>query len=159
MEKLGIEPTQLLAQVINFLILFVVLAKFLYKPILKVLDQRKKAIEESLANSQRIKEELDRLEEDKKKILKEVREEGLKILDEEKRSAQEKQDEILAKADEEAQKILAKADERIKAREEEMMAAVKKRAVEVGSDIAKKILEDLDEETKRKIVISSLKKL
>lgn len=159
MEKLGIEPTQLLAQVLNFLILFVLLAKFLYKPILKVLDSRKKAIEESLANSQRIKEELDKLEIDKNKILKKVQDEGFKILEEEKKQASQKQEEILKNAEAEAQKILEKADSRIKAREEEMMAAVKKRAVEVGSDIAKKILEDLDEETRRKIVSKSLKKI
>lgn len=159
MDKLGIEPTQLLAQVINFLIFFVVLAKFLYKPILKVLDQRKKLIEESLANSQKIKDELDKLEEDKKKILKKVADEGFKILEEEKKSAQKKQDEILKKAEDESQKILEKSESRIKAREEEMMEAVKKRAVEVGSDIAKKILEDLDDETKRLIVNKSLKKI
>jgi len=159
MEKLGIEPTQLLAQIINFLILFIVLAKFLYKPILKVLDLRKKAIEESLANSQKIKEELDKLEVDKNKILKKVQDEGFKILEEEKKQSSKKQEEILHKAEEEAQKILEKAEGRIKAREDEMMVAVKKRAVEVGSEIAKKILEDLDDETKRQIVNKSLKKI
>lgn len=159
MEKLGIEPTQLLAQVINFLILFIVLAKFLYKPILNVLDQRKKAIEESLANSQRIKEELDKLEEDKKKILKKVQEEGFKVIEEEKKLAAKKQEEILKKASEEANKIIEKSEGRIKAREEEMLQVVKKRAVEVGSEIAKKILEDLDEDTRKQILNKSLKKI
>lgn len=159
MEKLGIEPTQLLAQVINFLILFVLLSRFLYKPILKVLDARKKAAEESLASSQKIKDELGKLEEDKNKILKKVQEEGFKVLEEEKRSAHKKSEEILKRADEEAQKILEKAESRIKAKEEEMMAAVKKRSVELGADIARKILSDLDEETRKQIVERSLKKI
>ena len=51
MEKLGIEPILLLTQVINFTILVVVLTKFLYKPILKMLDERKKKIEEGLTLS------------------------------------------------------------------------------------------------------------
>jgi len=48
MEKLGIEPSLLLAQIINFAIIVVVLSKLLYKPILSMLEKRKREIEESL---------------------------------------------------------------------------------------------------------------
>ena len=40
MDKLGIQPLPLVAQVINFTILLVVLKKFLYAPILKILQQQ-----------------------------------------------------------------------------------------------------------------------
>ena len=42
MEKLGIEPQLLLAQLVNFGIIIFVLSKFLYKPILDMLEKRKK---------------------------------------------------------------------------------------------------------------------
>jgi len=56
MEKLGIEPTLLLAQILNFLIIAFVLTKILYKPILQLLDKRKKTIEEGLRLTQKMQE-------------------------------------------------------------------------------------------------------
>ena len=48
MENIGIEPYQLLTQVINFALMIFILTKLLYKPILKGLEERKKKIEEGL---------------------------------------------------------------------------------------------------------------
>ena len=39
LKQFGIEPTLLIAQIINFSILLFVLTKFLYKPILKAIDK------------------------------------------------------------------------------------------------------------------------
>ncbi|KKP86344.1 MAG: ATP synthase subunit b, partial [candidate division CPR3 bacterium GW2011_GWE2_35_7] len=47
MEKLGIQPILIIAQIVNFVILLLLLKKFLFKPILKVLDERKKKAEET----------------------------------------------------------------------------------------------------------------
>ena len=55
MDKLGIEPVMLLTQVINFLVLVILLTKFLYKPILKLIDERRKKIEEGLQLAQEMK--------------------------------------------------------------------------------------------------------
>ena len=44
MEKLGIEPVLLAAQIVNFLVILVVLQKLLYKPILGMLEKRKREI-------------------------------------------------------------------------------------------------------------------
>lgn len=46
MEQLGIEPQLLLAQLVNFLIILFVLSKLLYKPILGMIEKRKKEIAE-----------------------------------------------------------------------------------------------------------------
>src|SRR3989338_9157846 len=48
MDKIGVEPVALLTQIINFLLMVLILSKILYKPILKMLDERKKKIEEGL---------------------------------------------------------------------------------------------------------------
>ena len=51
MEKIlsdfGVQPILLLAQIVNFLILLILLKKFLYKPILQVLEKRKETIDEA----------------------------------------------------------------------------------------------------------------
>jgi len=49
MDKLGINGPFLLAQIINFIILFVLLRRFVYPPLLNMLDARKQRIAEGLA--------------------------------------------------------------------------------------------------------------
>lgn len=56
MENLGINPVQILAQIVNFGILLFVLNKFLYKPALKALRTRRSTIEESLKKAEEIAE-------------------------------------------------------------------------------------------------------
>lgn len=55
MEGLGIVPATLLAQVINFVVLFGVLTFLAYKPILKMFDERSKKIKESIDQTEQIK--------------------------------------------------------------------------------------------------------
>ena len=48
LQAFGIQWSSLLAQVVNFCILVFVLARFVYKPVLKVVDERRSAIAESM---------------------------------------------------------------------------------------------------------------
>ncbi|MCL4338932.1 hypothetical protein M1271_04545, partial [Patescibacteria group bacterium] len=60
MEKLGVEPFQLLTQLFNFFLMVFILTKFLYKPITKKLEERKKKIEEGLEYADRMKSEMEK---------------------------------------------------------------------------------------------------
>ncbi len=57
-SNFGVKPILLSAQIVNFLILFLILKKLLYKPILQLLEKRKKNIEENLRNADKIKQQL-----------------------------------------------------------------------------------------------------
>ena len=89
MEKLGIEPSLLLAQIVNFVIIMVVLTKILYTPILGMLEKRKKEIEESLAIRERLRVEEEKMQVRKEKLLSEARKEARAILDEAKKQGKE----------------------------------------------------------------------
>jgi len=54
MEALGLDIRLLVAQLINFGLLIFLLNKFLYKPLIKMLDDRKKKIAEAAENSIKI---------------------------------------------------------------------------------------------------------
>ena len=56
MEALGINVPGLVTQIVGFLILFGILYLLLYKPILRMLDQRSVRIRESLEAAQRAQE-------------------------------------------------------------------------------------------------------
>ena len=63
LSNLGISWPKLIAQTVNFGIVLFVLWKFAYKPILDLLEQRRKKIEESVTNADKIKAELDAVDE------------------------------------------------------------------------------------------------
>lgn len=65
----GIQPILLAAQVVNFLVLLFLLKRFLYKPILKVLDDRKNRIQQSLKDIAEIERKLQQTTEAQEQIL------------------------------------------------------------------------------------------
>ena len=96
MEKIlaefGVQPVLLAAQVVNFLILLFLLKKFLYKPMLKVLETRKMRIAQSLKQAEEFEKRLgeiaDREEEailrsarEGEKLIKEAGEYSAKLID------------------------------------------------------------------------------
>lgn len=50
----GVQPIYLVAQIVNFIILLLILKKFLYRPILKVLKDRKQTVSDSLIKAEQI---------------------------------------------------------------------------------------------------------
>lgn len=105
LNQFGVQPILLAAQVVNFLILLFILKRFLYKPLLKVLDQRKKNIEDSLKNAEEIEKRLLETHEQCEKIIAKTLQESQKILDETNQTAAQ----ILAGANQAAEQILLKA--------------------------------------------------
>ena len=63
LQKLGIDWRLLIAQLVNFSILVIILYKLLYKPVLKVLNDRKEKIEQGLKDAKSLGEELERTKE------------------------------------------------------------------------------------------------
>ena len=57
-ETFGVDWHQLIAQIISFTIVAILLSKFAYAPILKVLAERRQRIADGLANADKIKAEL-----------------------------------------------------------------------------------------------------
>lgn len=63
LQALGIQWSALIAQAVNFAILLFVLSRFVYKPVLKIIDERRRVVEESIQKAKEIdrhKEELDK---------------------------------------------------------------------------------------------------
>ena len=80
MEGIGINLPLLLAFVINFIILLVLLSVVLYKPVLKMLDERQAKIKESMDQAEQIRQQVAQTEDDIKSQLESARKEGQKII-------------------------------------------------------------------------------
>lgn len=96
LENFGFEPILFIAQIVNFLIIFLVMKKFLYKPLLKVMNERKKKIEEGLKNAEESNRLMTETIEKEQEILKNAHLEAKKLLAE----AKAKHDELLLKTEE-----------------------------------------------------------
>lgn len=108
-QNFGIDPKMLTAQVINFLVILYLLRRFLYKPVLDLLEKRKKLVQEGVENAQKAQVLLDKTIEEEKTILKKAQEEGKKLVNE----ARNQQVEIIAETEKitkkQAETILAEA--------------------------------------------------
>ena len=71
-EKFGIDWKLMIAQLINFAIVFFILRAFVYKPVLKLLDKRRQKIEDGLAFAEKSKAELASIEELKAAEMKQI---------------------------------------------------------------------------------------
>ncbi|OGE36394.1 ATP synthase F0 subunit B [Candidatus Daviesbacteria bacterium RIFCSPLOWO2_01_FULL_39_12] len=105
LNQFGVQPILLAAQVVNFFILLFILKKLLYGPILKVLEARRKKIEESLKNAEEIEKKLQETDEQSEKIIANTLQQSQKILDETKEAAAQ----ILEDANNSAANIIERA--------------------------------------------------
>lgn len=160
MDKLGIEPKLLLAQVINFSIIMFVLGKLLYKPILNMLAKRKKEIEEGLRLTEAMRQEEEKLELKKQKMLENSRKEGQVLIEESRKQAKAEEKEILDEAHRQAEQIIAKAHVDIENARAVMEKEVRASAIELAVAMSKKLLMNvLSNDDKHKLIGKHLKEL
>lgn len=105
---MAIHWYQILFQIINFGILIFVLNKFLYKPILKIIEQRNKKIEDSIKAAESALKEKATIEVIKKKAVEEAEKEAVKIIEASRSQAGQTGKTIIEEAREQAAKEVDK---------------------------------------------------
>jgi F-type H+-transporting ATPase subunit b len=110
-QTLGIYWPKLIAQMINFGIVLFVLWRFAYRPILALLEQRRRKIEESVRNADQIKAELTRIEASREKALADANAQASRMIEEARAAAAKVQESETQRAIAAAEQIIAKARE------------------------------------------------
>lgn len=160
MEKLGIDSKLLIAQIINFSLIVVVLTKFLYKPIIAILEKRKREIEEGLALTEKLKIEEEKLKEKREKILEAARKEAQEIMTQGKKDGKEQEREIIANAHLEGSDIIAKATEEAVRIKESLTKQLRAEAVTIATEMTKQLLKKaLSKSDMQKILETNIKDL
>ena len=140
-RNFGIQPVLLLAQIVNFLIILYLLQKFFYKPIVKLLEQRKKRIEESLKNADLIEEKLKKTQEQSVQILAEAQKNSQALI----ASAKGESEKIISQATLEARKqleeILTQSQVQIEAQRKQMQKQLEKETLNLVVEVVRKALE------------------
>lgn len=140
MDKLGIEPSLFIAQLVNFAIIMILLNWLLYKPILGMLEKRKKKIQEGLDLTEKMRLEWEKMDEKKARFMEEARIDALKLIDEAKRQAKGEERVILEETRKKSDDMTQKAKREIAELKVSMDKEVRHEAVSLAVEITKRIL-------------------
>lgn len=150
----------LIAQIINFLILVAILAKFAYKPLMKALADRKAHIAASIEAAEKDKLSAQNLKQQYEEQLVHARFEAQAIVDKATKLAEQTREEIIADAKAEQARILKAAQEEIVREREQALAEVRAEVVSISLAAASKIIgQNLDVNANAKLVSDFIDKL
>ena len=157
MEQLGINLPGLITQIVSFVILFAILSKLLYKPLVNLLDQRAEKITAGLEAAERAKEEASKSEDSIRIQLEEARSEGQRLIAQARETAEKLREEEIIKVKGEIEAERVRAQTNI---ERERDAAIEELRREFGGlaiSAAEKVVKStLDEEKNRELISSVL---
>lgn len=106
---LGVNPWDALFTLLNTVVLFLVLKKFLFGPVMKMIEGRQKEIDDLYKDAGTAKETAQALEEDYRRKLSAAQQTGEQIVREATARGQSREEEILRQAQAEADAIRSKA--------------------------------------------------
>lgn len=146
MEKLGIDPILIGIQVANFFVLLFLLKKYLYKPVLEMLDKRKNSVEQAEQLRQEMEKQKSARDEEHKQVIDNAKKEAEQLLDEVKQQGETIKKQLQSEAKEKAERIVSKAEAEAQQKEEsirqELANEVKKSAVESAELVLSQQLTD-----------------
>lgn len=107
----GVDWPHLIAQTISFCIVCLILYRWAYKPILKMLEERRQQIAQGLANAEKINAELAKTESQRQEVLQKANTQATKIIEEAHAAAARVEERETQKAIAAAQEIIYKSRE------------------------------------------------
>lgn len=111
--------------IINFLVLLVILTKFLYKPLLGVLEKREEEIRTNLENAENAKNDALIMKESYEKEMQDAKKQAQDILDNANKLGAESKDQIIQQAREEADVIIEKAQTIVRQEKEDALSQLR----------------------------------
>jgi len=149
LNTFGLEWPKFLAQLILFIIVYFILKKFAFGPIIAMLEERRKRIEEGQLNAQKIKQQLAEAEKRQQEILAKANVEAQRLIDQARESAGIVADRKAQEALAAAEQIIAKAQEAAALEHERSMQQLKRElghlVVETTAKVTGKVLTPEDQ--------------
>ena len=141
LQSLGIDWKLLIAQIVNFLILLFLLRKFLYGPIVNMLSDRKKKIEQGLKDSEEARKRLEQTNEETKKILSSASNESEKIIKLAKQEIEEQTQKKIQETQDKAKEIMESSRKQALLEQEKIVERAKKEITDLAILISEKVME------------------
>lgn len=155
--SLGVNLPLLVVFIINFIILFILLRLFLYKPVLKMLDERAKRTKEGMELAELTKKEYEQAKGEVQKQIEKGRQEAQAIIAQALQTGERLKEESRGEATKQAQGIIDRTREELESEREKIIDGLRKEFVEIAISAAEKVIkETLDKEKHRKLIEETL---
>jgi len=143
-EQFGVDWPHFIAQLLTMLVVLWVLNRYAYKPLLDLLEERRRRIAESMAQAEQVKQELAKAQEAREKIIADAGKQAQQLIDEARAAAQRQGDQQLQQAIAQAEALIAKAREATDLDRQRMLTELKhevgRLVVETTAKVTGKVL-------------------
>lgn len=157
LASLGINLPTLLAQIVTFAILFGLLYLVAYRPVMRMLDERSGKIRESMEQTERIREQAAKAEEESKKRIETASKEGQEVIARAVRTGEELRQQAQREARQEAETLIARARVEIQRERDDAIDELRREFADLTILAAGKVIErSLDKEAHRQLIDKTL---
>ncbi len=157
MEGLGINLPTLLAQIVNFGILFGLLYLVAYKPIMRMLDERSKRVKDSMEQTESIKEQMAHAEEEAKRQIEAASKEGQEVIARAVRTGEETRQQAQQEARKDAEALIGRARTEIQRERDGAIDELKRAFADLTILAAGRVIgRSLDKEAHRELIDKTL---
>lgn len=153
MDKLGLNLGYLFVQIFNFLIIFVVLKKWVYAPVLTMLDKRRETIAQGLEDARVASDARASAEEEAAKIKADAQAEANKVVREANERAQDVAKEVKAEADAEAAKSREAALAEAEVERERVLGDLRGQVAALSISATQKLIGDTMDEKRQRVLL------
>ena len=148
-----LNPGLTLWTALTFIVLLIVLGKFAWGPIVKMLDEREKTIREAIESAKKERAEAEKLLAEQKESLARASREAAELARRNQAEVEKLRQELTAKAKKEADELVAAARRQVQEEIAKARAELKAQVVDLAIDAAGRLVKaNLDEKAQRKLV-------
>jgi F-type H+-transporting ATPase subunit b len=155
-----VDPGLYIWTILTFLVLLTLLAKFAWRPLLQALAAREETIRKSLADAEKARQELERLNQESDAIIRQARVEAESIVGASRADAERLRTELREKARAEADGILKNAERQIQLETARALEQIRREAADISVAIASKLIQkNITKEDNERLIEDALKQL
>lgn len=150
---MSLSTSDLLFAIINFLVLLAVLKKFLYKPLMNMIDQRELQVKNDLESAEKARNDAQKTKEEYTKQMEQAKQEAQQIIEKANKIGEESREALLKQAREEAARMTEKAQEMIRLEKEEALSQLRNEVASLVVLAAGKVIDkNIDQESHEKLI-------
>ena len=160
LEVISVNFWQMIISILNLVILYLILKKFLFKPVKRTLETRRRQVDELYSSAETAKTEAEAARVEYTARLDRAEESAREIVSDATRRANERAEEIVGEAKTEADRLRRRADEEIAQERKKALNEVKNEISDISVEIAEKVVgREIREEDHREMIDSFIRDL
>lgn len=142
LAKLGIDWKLFVAQIVNFVILLIILRRFVYRPMLAFLEERTTRIDKGLKDADLARKKLGEMERKEKEVLDEAKKEAQKMLEKAELIGKQNYEKMLSKATDDVKLLMHQSAQKMELERVKMLNEAKAQLADLIILTTEKVLQE-----------------